>query len=426
MRQGEFAIKGNICYSTSTTEIAALEGGYLLVTDGKVAGVFDQLSEAWSGIPVEDYGDCLVIPGMTDLHVHAPQYPFRGIGMDLELLEWLNTYAFPEEMKYRDTEYAGQVYEGFASSLKVSPTTRAVIFGTLHVPATQILMEKMEASGLISYVGKVNMDRNSPDGLIEDTGQSLMDTETWLREAAGYRRTRPILTPRFTPSCSDGLMAGLGELKKNHDLPVQSHLSENPSEVVWVRELCPWAWNYAGTYDCVGLLDERTVMAHCVYLTGEEIALLKARKAFIAHCPQSNINLASGAAPVRRYLDEGLNVGLGTDLAAGASLSLFRAITDAVGVSKLRWRLLQEEDERPLTFAEAFYLATMGGGKFFGNVGSFLPGYEADILVLPEKRSGPRRESLLERLEQTLYLTGEDVHLTAKYVAGEKIFAAGD
>lgn len=426
MGQGRYAIKGNIYYSVSSTDIAALEGGYLLVADGRVVGVFDQLPEACSGVSVEDFGDCLVIPGMTDLHVHAPQYPFRGIGMDLELLDWLNTYTFPEEEKYRDTEYAQEVYTAFAAALKASPTTRAVIFSTLHVPATRILMEKMEETRLISYVGKVNMDRNSPDGLREDTGQSLMDTETWLREAAGYRRTRPILTPRFTPSCSDGLMAGLGKLKKNHDLPVQSHLSENPSEVAWVRELCPWAWNYAGTYDSFGLLDERTVMAHCVYLTGEEVALLKARKAFIAHCPQSNINLASGAAPVRRYLDEGLNVGLGTDLAAGASLSLFRAVTDAVGVSKLRWRLLQEEDERPLTFAEAFYLATMGGGKFFGNVGSFLPGYEADILVLPEKRSGPRRESLLERLEQTLYLTGEDVHLTAKYVAGEKIFAAGD
>ena len=426
MGQGKYAIKGNIYYSVSSTDIAALEGGYLLVADGKVAGVFDQLPEACSGIPVEDYGDCLVIPGMTDLHVHAPQYPFRGIGMDLELLEWLNTYTFPEEEKYRDTKYAEEVYGAFAGALRVSPTTRAVIFGTLHVPATQILMKKMEASGLVSYVGKVNMDRNSPDGLREDIKQSLMDTEAWRKEATGYSRTRPILTPRFTPSCSDGLMAGLGELKRSHGLPVQSHLCENPSEVAWVRELCPWAWNYAGTYDSFGLLDERTVMAHCVYLNDEEIALLKARKTFIAHCPQSNMNLASGVAPVRRYLDEGLNVGLGTDLAAGASLSLFRAVTDAVGVSKLRWRLLHEDDERPLTFAEAFYLATMGGGKFFGNVGSFLPGYEADILVLPEKRSGPRRESLLERLEQTLYLTEEDVRLTAKYVAGEKIFAAKD
>ncbi|MCR4818149.1 MAG: amidohydrolase family protein [Fretibacterium sp.] len=425
MRQGRLAVKGNICYSTSIKDIAALEGGYLLAEDGRVTGVYARLPEAWSGVPVEDYGDCLVIPGMTDLHLHAPQFPFRGLGTDLELLDWLNTYTFPEEEKYRDTEYAGQVYAAFADALKASPTTRAVIFGTLHVPATRILMEKMEETGLISYVGKVNMDRNSPDGLREGTRQSLTDTEAWLRETAGFRRTRPILTPRFTPSCSDGLMAGLGEIKKTRGLPVQSHLGENPSEVAWVRELCPWARNYAETYDHFGLLDERTIMAHCVYLNDEEIGLLKARRSFIAHCPQSNMNLASGVAPIRKYLDEGLNVGLGTDLAAGADLSLFRAVTDAVGVSKLRWRLLQEE-ARPLTFAEAFCMATAGGGKYFGNVGSFLPGCEADILVLPEQRSGPRRESLPERLEQTLCLAGEDVHLTAKYVAGEKLFGPGD
>lgn len=421
MKQKTFALKGNIFYSTDSKNIKAHEKSYLVISEGKVAGVFENLPEKFSGIEIKDYGEDLIMPGMIDSHVHAPQFPFRGLGMDLELLDWLNTYTFPEEKKYKDLEYAEQVYKSFTEALTASPTTRAVIFSSIHVPATKILMEKLEASGLITYVGKVNMDRNSPEYLKETTEQSLKDTEIFINESKNYKRTRPILTPRFTPSCSDELMKGLGELKKKYNLPVQSHLSENPSEVEWVRELCPDSKNYADTYDRAGLLDEKTIMAHCVFLKDDEFELMAERKAFIAHCPQSNMNLASGVAPVKRFLLRGINVGLGTDLAAGATLSMFRAIADTVGVSKLRWRFINNE-QKPLTFSEAFYMATMGGGKFFGSVGSFLPGYEADVIVLPERNSGVRREHLLERLEQSIYLADENVKLTAKYVEGEKIF----
>ena len=359
---------------------------------------------------------------MTDLHVHAPQYPFRGIGLDLELLDWLNAYTFPEEAKYKNLEYAGKIYNSFTEKLKASPTTRAVIFATLHVPASLILMDLMEKSGLITYVGKVNMDRNAPDNLKENTAQSVKDTEFFIEKSLNYKRTKAIITPRFTPSCSDELMKELGRLKEKYNLPVQSHLCENPSEVELVKELCPDSKNYADTYDRFGLLDEKTVMAHCVYLNDDEFEAMKKRKSFIAHCPQSNINLASGIAQIKKALLIGINIGLGTDLAAGASLSMFRAITDAVGVSKLLWRFKNlSKEHHPLSFAEAFYLATMGGGKFFGKTGSFIDGYDADILVMPEKISGLRRESLLESLEQTIYLADEDVKLTAKYVKGEKI-----
>ena len=415
-----FALRGNIYYSTGRNHIEALERGWLVIDGEKIVGAFKALPDEYSGITTKDYGEALIIPGMTDLHVHAPQFPFRGIGMDLELLDWLNTYTFPEEAKYNEINYAEKVYEAFTQALKTSPTTRAVIFSTIHVPATRILFEKMEASGLISYVGKVNMDRNSPDDLRETTTTSLTDTELLINEAKNYKRTHAILTPRFTPSCSDELMAGLGRLKVKYNLPVQSHLCENPSEVELVRELCPKCKNYADTYDRAGLLDEKTIMAHCVYLNDDEIELMKASKSFVAHCPQSNMNLASGIAPVKKFLTLGINIGLGTDIAAGASLSMFRAITDAIGVSKLRWRLIDDEFHA-LTFSEAFYMATMGGGKFFGQVGSFLPGYEADVLVLDEKSSGVKRESLLERLEQTIYLADEGVILKAKYVAGKKL-----
>ena len=418
--QETFALKGNIFYNTASNHIEALERGYLVIYDGKIAGAFKTLPDKYSGVVVEDYGEALIIPGMTDLHVHAPQFPFRGIGMTLELLDWLNTYTFPEESKYSEVEYAERVYEAFTQSLKSSPTTRAVIFSTIHLPATKILFEKLEASGLVSYVGKVNMDRNSSPALQETTAQSLADTELLINKAANYQRTHAILTPRFTPSCTDELMEGLGKLKAKYDLPVQSHLCENPSEVELVHSLCPTCKNYADTYDRFGLLDEKTIMAHCVYLNFDELELMKERRAFVAHCPQSNMNLASGIAPAKKFLTLGLNIGLGTDLAAGANLSMFRAITDAVGVSKLRWRLLNDEFNA-LTFSEAFYMATMGGGKFFGQVGSFLPGYDADILVLNEISSGVRREDLIERLEQTIYLADENMILTAKYVEGKKL-----
>ena len=412
------ALKGNIYYNTSSTHIEALERSYLIISGRKIIGTFTEIPEEYLGIEIMDYGEDLIIPGMIDLHVHAPQYTFRGVGMDLELLDWLNAYTFPEEAKYQDTQYAEKAYSSFVEDLKASPTTRAVIFGTIHTPATKILMDKMEASGLISYVGKVNMDRNSPDSLREATHTSITETERFINESQIYRRTMPILTPRFTPSCSDELMAGLGRLKQKYSLRVQSHLSENLSEVELVHKLCPDSKNYADTYDRAGLLGEDSVMAHCVYLTDEEFDLLQKRKAFIAHCPQSNINLASGIAQAKRALSCGINIGLGTDVAAGASLSMFRAITDAIEVSKLRWRLLDGET-KPLTFAEAFYMATMGGGKFFGKTGSFLPDYEADIIVVPERYSALRRQSLIERLEQTIYLSGGNIDLRAKFVAGE-------
>ena len=173
MKQEIFALKGNIFYSTDSKNIKAVEHGYLIISEGKVEGVFESLPEKFSKIPVKDYGEDLIIPGMTDLHVHAPQFPFRGIGMDLELLDWLNTYTFPEEIKYKNLEYAEKVYKSFAEALKASPTTRAVIFGTIHLEASKLLMNKLEDTGLITYVGKVNMDRNSPDNLKENTSDRI-------------------------------------------------------------------------------------------------------------------------------------------------------------------------------------------------------------------------------------------------------------
>lgn len=420
----KFVLKGNICYSHNARRLECMEQGYLVCEDGRSAGVYKELPQIYAGFPLMDYGDRMIVPGLTDLHIHGPQYPFRGLGMDLELLDWLNTRTFPEEARYSDREYARNAYRIFAEDMKRGGTTRACIFGTLHREATVELMDLMEATGLKTMVGKVNMDRNCPDFLVEESAEaSLRETRLWLEEIKGrYSNTQPILTPRFIPTCTDELMEKLKGLQKQYGLPVQSHLSENMGEIAWVKELCPWSECYGDVYDHFGLFggDVKTIMAHCVWSGEEETERLRERGVYVAHCPQSNTNLSSGIAPVRRYLDQELKVGLGTNVAGGSSASVFRAMADAIQVSKLRWRL-QDESLKPLTVMEAFYLGTKGGGSFFGKVGSFEVDYEFDALVLND--SGlrhPQPLNLQERLERFIYLADER-HIEAKYVAGKKV-----
>ena len=424
MNEPVFILKGNIVYSKSLTELIVCEHGYLVCKNGLVEGVYQTLPFRLGGNPIHDCGDCLIIPGFTDLHLHAPQYPFRGMGMDMELLEWLETNTFPEEAKYQDIEYAKKAYTIFADSMRRSATTRACIFGTIHRPATILLMDLMERTGLATYVGKVNMDRNSPEYLCEETQESAAETLEWIKDALHrkYENTRPILTPRFTPSCTDELMEELKKLQMRYDLPLHSHLSENKSEVEWVRELCPWSEFYGDSYDRFGLFgaDCPTIMAHCVYSGDEEIARMKENGVFVAHCPESNMNVSSGIAPVRKFLQEGLNVGLGSDVAAGTTENLFRAMAHAVQASKLKWRLA-DESLAPLTVEEVFCMATKGGGKFFGKVGSFEPGYEFDALVLDDLRlSHPQSLDVRSRLERMIYLADER-EIKAKYVKGREI-----
>lgn len=421
-----FGLKGNIVYSKTPTQLEICENGYLVCEEGKVKGVYPALPDIYTGIPIKDYGDRILIPGLSDLHVHAPQYAFRGLGMDMELLEWLETNTFPEEAKYQDLDYAKNAYGIFAENLRKSATTRACIFATVHREATLYLMDRLEEAGLHTMVGKVNMDRNCPDYLSEASAKSSAEeTKLWLADvkSRSYRNTAPILTPRFIPSCTDELMKLLKEIQTEAGLPVQSHLSENYGEISWVQELCPESEFYGDAYDRFGLFgnDVKTVMAHCVHSDAREIARMKANGVFVAHCPESNMNLASGVAPIRIYLDEGLHVGLGSDVAGGSTENLFLAMAHAIQASKLRWRL-KDDSLKPLTLPETFYMATKGGGAFFGKVGSFEEGYDLDLIVLDDARlKHPQQLSIEQRLERMVYLADErEIH--AKYVAGEQLF----
>jgi guanine deaminase len=354
--------------------------------------------------------------------------------MDLELLDWLEKRAFPEEAKFHDEEYARRAYGLFVEALRRGPGARFCVFATVHTGATLILQDLLEQSGLVTRIGKLSMDRNCPEALGEQAG-ALKNLEEWLRLSGerNYRNTYPILTPRFIPSCSDGLLYSLGKLARERGLPLQSHLSENRREIAWIRELCPGSAHYAGAYRDFGLFggEVPTVMAHCVWPEDEELALIKERGVFIAHCPQSNANVASGIAPVRRMLNMGIPLGLGSDVAGGVHSSIFRAMGDAIQASKLRKALAPitegsggtpvEEDYRPLTLEEAFWMGSAGGGAFF-NTGSFEAGMEFDALVLDDSDlAAPFPLSVRERLERAVYLS-EDRHISGKWVRGRPLF----
>jgi guanine deaminase len=427
----DIVLKGHICYSESKNELITRENAYVVCVGGKSKGVFTELPQQYAVLPLKDYSDCLIVPGMIDLHIHAPQYAFRGMCMDLELMDWLNCYTFPEEAKYMALEYAERAYAIFVNALKASATTRAVVFATRHRPATELLMKLMEESGLASYVGKVNMDREAAEVLVEESAAvSASETVQWIEAVKEkYTNTKPILTPRFIPCCSDTLMEHLRQIQMAYGLPVQSHLSESPGEIDFVHFLRPDNAFYGEAYNDYDLFgknednqtDVKTVMAHCVWSTDEEIDLMRKNGVFVAHCPASNMNLSSGIAPIRKYLDLGMNIGLGTDVAGGHSDSIFRAITDAIQVSKMYWRYV-DQTMKPITFPEAFYMATLGGGAFFGAVGSFAEGYAFDAVVLDDTALvHPQELSVSERLERAVYL-GLDTHgMRAKYVNGEKI-----
>ena len=227
--KNSFVIKGNICQTINPKELDLHEDSYVVCIDGVSKGIFADLPHEYASLTIYDYGDSLVFPGMVDLHVHAPQYAFRGMCMDLELMEWLNRYTFPEEEKYENLDYAEKAYGIFVDALKKGATTRACIFATRHRNSTELLMSLMEKSGLVSFVGKVNMDREASEKLTEESADiSAYNTFGWINAVKDkFKNTKPILTPRFIPCCTDKLMEELREIQMAYGIPVQSHLSES-------------------------------------------------------------------------------------------------------------------------------------------------------------------------------------------------------
>lgn len=415
------AYQGHILYTKDPDHFEICENGAVIVEDGKVVEVLKTLPENLEALEVFNMGDRLIIPGFVDLHFHAPQFPNLGLGLDKELLPWLEDYTFPEEAKYFDLDYAESVYTRVAKEIWRQGTTRIVLFSSVHKESTELLMSIFDRAGLGAYVGKVNMDRNCPDFLVESTEDSIKATKAWLEATINlYPRVKPLITPRFVPTCTSELMRSLGDLAAAYNVPVQTHISENQAEVDWVRELHPESADYAAVYEDHGLLGDKTILAHCVHNTDAEIEKMAKLGVFAAHCPNANYNLASGIMPVRKFLNAGVKVGLGTDVGAGHKVSIASVMSTAIQASKIAW-LNSGRTLAPLSTSEAFYLGTKGGGAYFGKVGSFEPGYEFDALVIDDHRLGVTEgRTLEERLQRFLYI-GDDRDIVSRFVSGDEI-----
>ena len=375
-----------------------------------------------------------LIPGLIDTHNHAPQYPQRGLGQGLHILNWLDQLTFPNESKFADVNYAHRIYERCVEGFLKQGVTTASYYGSLHGPATKILAEICLRKGQRALVGKCNMNRNAPAFYVEGSvEESLQQTEEFIRHVQELdgkgELVRPILTPRFAISCEDELLAGLGKLAKQHpDMPIQTHFNEAQQEIDATLSLFPAFTNEADLYDHFGLLTPRTILAHCTIMTSEsEFAKLAALGCGVAHCPIANTTIGGGfmAAPIRAFLNRGIDVGLGTDSGGGFSSSILDALRQAFIVSNAR-EVESKGNYKALSLDELFYLATLGGARVCGlgeKVGSFEAGKQFDAVVVRPNELVTREGKVVRHEDGVMTMVEEGDSVRTIW---EKFLVAGD
>ncbi|KAM6500284.1 hypothetical protein JOM56_003298 [Amanita muscaria] len=404
-----------------------------------------------------------IIPGFVDTHTHAPQFPNTGRGQQYKLLDWLKYVTFPMEKQFADEnlDFAQRTYDIVVRRTIDLGTTTCCYYGTLHLEATKILVDIAHACGQRAFVGKCNMDIDrspEPSDYVEKDAQHSEETTKqlikYIRELESNSchpksepLVKPILTPRFALSCTRDLLLRLRKLADSDPtLHIQTHISENRKEIEATLEAFPEARSYADVYDIYGLLRHNTVLAHGVHLGDDEIELIKERKAGISHCPVSNFNLQSGIAPIGKYLDHGLKVGLGTDISGGISPSMLTVIQQASVASKVVALQSTDQDStttgfanHQLSVAALFYLATMGGAQVCDidkQVGSFAPGKSFDALLVsvrPEtehpiiwtddvgSHTADVTKELLDLYLERFLFGGDDRNILRTYVQGRFI-----
>ncbi|EDW95624.1 guanine deaminase [Drosophila yakuba] len=437
---------GTVVHTKSFSEFESFESGFLVVDDcGKIIGV-GQDYQAWaSNNPTQAKGLIEVklseyqflMPGFVDCHIHAPQFAQLGLGLDMPLLDWLNTYTFPLEAKFSNQQYAQQVYQGVVETTLRCGTTLASYFATNHLESTLTLAREAVRQGQRALVGKVCSNCNSPDYYVETAEEAVNATVAFVDgvRKLGSPLVMPTITPRFALSCSKELLMGLGDVAKRFDLHIQSHISENLAEIEIVKGI--FKTSYAKAYDDAGLLTNKTVMAHGVHLEDDEVSLLKIRGCSVAHCPASNTMISSGLCDVQRLVSAGLHVGLGTDVSGGNSVSIQDALLRALDVSKhldffkkqnIRGTGVaktQDQNYIPLKYKQALYLATLGGAKALSLdqlTGNFVLEKEFDALLVDVSivEKPLRRLSVDELVERFIY-TGSDRNIVEVFVAGKRI-----
>lgn len=411
---------GAIVFSKSNEELAEYKDAYLAVQDGVIEGIFETFPQKFAGVKVIELAkDEVLIPAFSDLHVHAPQYPNRGIAMDELLSDWLNDYTFPLEGKYSDLEFAKAVYSEFVDDMIAHGTMHAVVFGTIHSEATGFLLERFENKGIQSFVGKVNMDADSPAYLLETTADSLKRTQEFLEKYISNKFAKPILTPRFAPTCSRELLFGLGKLAKRYGVGVQTHVVESIWEAQEAKRRFSDCSCDTEIYEKAGLLDGGPVVAaHFIYPSADDVRILKAHGGYAVQCPDATISVIAGIMQTGKLSDAGVNLALGTDLSAGHSLGVYSQVARSVQLSKIK--SLYEPENHAITFARAFAMATKEGGKLFGNVGSFEKGYKFDALVIGGVTNDFENLSPSQIVERFCYL-GETKRIHERFLNGRKI-----
>ena len=411
---------GSIVFSRASGELAEYSDSYLAVEDGVVEGIYPVLPEQFSGAQVTELGGDVLIPAFSDLHVHAPQYPQRGLAMDELLPDWLARHTFPLEARYADMDYARAVYDAFVDDMIEHGTMHAAIFGTIHRSATGYLLDRLEERELSALVGKVNMDVSCPDSLRESVEGSLRETERFLEQYGANRAARPILTPRFAPTCSRQLLTGLGSLAEKYAVGVQTHLVESLWEAAEARRLFPDCSCDTEIYERAGLLGHGPLIgAHFIFPSQEDIRILKKYNGCAVQCPDATISVIAGIMPTAALAEQGVSLALGSDIAAGHGLGIYNQAARAVQLSKLKG-FYEPEENRAIPFAQAFYMGTRGGGALFGKVGSLEPGYRFDALVIGGVANPFEPLTGAQTVERFCYL-GETRHIRARYLAGKKI-----
>jgi guanine deaminase len=408
------------------------EDGLLVVdADGKVfaAGDFASLRNAYSHLPTQHFPGRIIAPGFVDMHVHYPQIDVVGSPAD-GLLSWLENYTFPEEKRHSSPAHSQNIATFFIAELLRNGITTALTFATSHVTSVNAMFEAADTANLRIMTGKCLQDRNCPDGVRDETEQSLIDTENLIQRWHGKGSRNQLgyaITPRFAPTCSDAQMRGMGELAAKYpDAWIQSHVSENVDEIAWVKKLYPKHASYLAVYDSFGLLRRKSVYAHCIHFGDADRALMRERGAVAAVCPTSNLFLGSGNFDFAQAQNQGVAHGLASDVGGGTSFSPFKTMLAAYYVSRSS-SCSSGEAKQAVTLSpqQLWWLHTAGAAQALGLqsiVGNLQPGVDADFIILNPQATPllARRTARAQSLDELLFaliVLGDDRVIESTHLA---------
>lgn len=400
-------VKGIIINPKTNFSIDVIKNGHLLINEyGKIENIIgNEININEINFDVFfDFSNKIIIPGLIDLHSHIPQFKAIGLGNG-KLLDWLRNYIFPLEEQFADEQVAYENTKLFFKELISKGTTTAVLYTSPYRTSCDIAFQVAEEYRLHAFIGMPLMDWNSPESLMQKTTDAIDEILDLAKKWHKKGKLEFVITPRFALSCTNELMMRIGEIARSDGLFVQTHLAENKKEVELVKLRFPEVASYTEAYEKFGLLTDKTILAHCIYLDESEIDLIKKKDCIVVHCPNSNKFLSSGIMPLRKYIFEGLKVGIGTDVAAGYSLSMINECMEAREVSKILSVFNNSDDQ--VDSATVLCLATIKAAEHLGisnEVGNFEPGKTADLAVfeLPGYRN-PKALNENELLNALLY-----------------------